>query len=340
MKGVAQVCFGLFVCLTLGIPFFNKEFIGFAPFPFFNAMCVNIVAIPITFAVACSTHGIQTVMEWMSSNSKVSVYLALSGFFYAISSMMNMFCYSISDMDFIVVFSFIGVIIEVLLRSLFTGETIPVGVFASIVVISVGLFSMIHDFSWSTEKYSMSVQILAQIVLHVSMCLHSLCNSKLAKNTSVYEITPPIVSFWVHLVAAVPTTVTFLFTEMAQMSAITRALNFNYGNLIVFGAVCNNIFSITQSVLADFPGWGFTESISKLRCLPILLISYKVYHQTMFTKNQTIGIAAAIVGYVLYSLNFERDSYSRHMDSEGDTISLLKNGLDDNVFIEVGEGDE
>lgn len=337
MKGVAEVCFCLFLCLAVGIPFFNKEFTTFAPFPFFNAMCVNLLAIPISFAIASLTRGLPMLLSWISSQSKSGVYMALSGVFYGISCMMNMFCYSISDLDFIVVFSFIGIILEILMSAMFTGESIPTVVFTAIVIIASGLLSVVRDFEWSTEKYSISVQVLAQIVLHVSISLHSICNAKLAKTVNAYELPPPIVSFWVHLIAAVPTTIVFLFTEIQDLNIIIRSMNFNYGNLIVFGAVSHELYGICQCLLADFPGWGFTEHISKLKCLPILLISYKIYHATVYTFGQTLGIVLVILGYIFYSLNFERERYQRYTESDGDTIALLKNGLDDNVFMGVDD---
>lgn len=328
MEGVfsAVVYFGT----AVSVPFFMKQFVRLSPFPFFNSMIVDFVSTGLSFTLAYTSRGIPSLFSWMIPNSKSEIYMMMAAIFYSVSCAMSHVCYLYSGIDFTAVFSVFSLVIESILAMTFTDFQLPGNCVVALIVIVFGLIIMCSDFSWGTELAPASTQILAQTVLWSSTAMYSFCYSKLRSFVAAYETLPVcILNTWIHGIALIPLSIVFLTSEARNLRDINGRLGIDFLTLVLFGAASRELLSISEDFLASLPGYGWAEYASRLKCLPILLISYTVYHETRFAASQGIGITLTLFGYVLYSLSAERKRRPDDLDgdSDGDTVALLDKGM-------------
>ena len=335
-KVVASVAFAIYFAIAVLNPFFHKELIFYSPFPFFNSMCVTLVSSLTNLILCISIFDFSTLVGWIPKNSDSYILIVLSGLFFTSSICISHLCYSLSDVDFIVVFSFASILFESVLAIVFGKNRLTQKTAVSLSVMFIGLVVACANFEWSVDSATPVSQIMTQVAFGVSIAMLAVCKHKL-RSCGETKSKPPqlVVDAWVFVASNVFTLVMFLVVEGSQWSAVKKMFGFDYLTLMFFGAAIHIVYAICGDYLRSSEGFGFSEGFIRFRCLPVLLISVCVNPSIQYGTSKVAGILLVLCGYVGYSLNTEKKLLVNIVDSDGDTESLLSGGLnslDDSVF--------
>ena len=338
------MAFAVYFAIAVLNPFFHKELIRFSPFPIFNSMCVTLVASLTNFFLCLFIFDFSTFVSWIPQNSGSWILIALSGLFFTSSICLSHLCYALSEVDFIVIFSFASVIFESILALVFGKNQITFRGAVSVTTMLVGLTIACANFDWSIANATPVSQITAQISLAVSVSMLAVCKHKL-RSCGETKSKPPqlVVDAWVFAAANVFTPVLFVIADGPKWKDVVKLFGFDYVTLIFFGAALHVLYAIVGDVLRASEGFGFSEGFVRFRCLPVLLISAYVNPGIEYCLAKVVGIVLVLGGYVGYSLNTEKKLLANIVDSDGDTESLLSGGLnslDDSVFDRGNEEEE
>lgn len=325
MKG-GPCFFTLHFLLAVALPFFHSFFIECSPYPMFNTMCLTLVSLPCALAISVLTTGWDSVII---RDPKVILNIVIAGICYMCTTYMTQFCYQISNLEAIVIFSLVPILFEEAVNMVFREEIPSTKGLSALGTMFLGFFLVIANFDWPVDKTAKDTQILALVVLSVCVCLQRISYRKLGLVAAEEKQVPSTVHTWIYAAASIPSIIGFFTFEGSSMSEIRKTWSSNYHTLIIFGVFANEIYRICDEVLPRMHGYGFATSSVGLRCLPVLLISVKYHHYTEYTPGQAFGIILLISGFVVYTFVTERPVVI--LDSDGDTLSLLSNeagGLD------------
>jgi hypothetical protein len=255
--------------------------------------------------------------------------MLISSIFYVCSICITQFCYLYSDLDFVVAFSFLSLVLDGVFPLIFFSEPLAIPGILSSLVIVFGLATMSLNFGWSTVKASPAFQILLEILLSVALTMSGISFRKLTGAVATFEtLSVSFLSMWVHISAAIPLLLAFLLYEVPVIPNVTELLNWDLATLVLFGAVSAELSSVCRIFLKDCPGYGFVDGFSPLKCLPIFLISLKLYCHTTYTANQIFGLLFILAGYLALSLVAEKKAKAAVADEDGDFAALLGDGVE------------
>jgi hypothetical protein len=319
MTRLAPVLFLLFYSISVGLPFYYHTLAHFLPYPFFNAMSLTLVSIPLGMLLGYLGHGSQFLVSWTVPSSKTCLHVTISGLLYSATSSLTLICYKHSSTNFTVAFSFATVLVDAALRQ----ESVSVPSIFGLLVILSGILTICHNFAWPTDCLSSSAQIIFQAQLAVAASGFALSVRKLTGIVSLFEVLPiSFLNMWIHIVGVAPLIVAFCIIELPEIPKVAELFTFDYLQLLVFGVGNLELLSLCSVVLKDCSGFGFAEDLVQLKCISVFLISALAYADTAYTPEQAIGLFVIVLGYVLYSLVGERRAKGVAAGN-GDTVALL-----------------
>jgi hypothetical protein len=325
----APVIFVLGFGLSVATPFFNYAFVQFSPYPFFNSLCLTLCSIPLAMFLNWWARGSQVLFSWTVPSSKRCALMLISSVFYVYSICVTQCCYLYSDLDFVVAFSFLSLVLDGVFPLIFFSEPLAIpGILSSLVII-FGLFTLSLNFGWSTLRASPLIQIFLEILLSFSLTMSGVSFRKLTGVVATFEtLSVSFLSMWVHICAAIPLFLAFLLYELPTIPHVTDLVNWDLATLVLFGVISAELSSICRTFLKDCSGYGFVDDFSPLKCLPIFLISFKLYNRTKYTANQVLGLLFILAGYLGLSLVGERKAKPAAVDDDGDFAALLGDDAD------------
>jgi drug/metabolite transporter (DMT)-like permease len=329
MTRLAPLIFVLGFGLSVATPFFNYAFVKYSPYPFFNSLCLTLFSIPLAMLLNWTTRGSQLLFSWTVPSSKTCVLMLISSVFYVCAICVTQFCYLYSDLDFVVTFSFLSVVLDGVFPLIFFSEPLAIpGVLSSLVII-FGLFTLSFNFGWSTQRASPFIQILLELLLSFSLTMSAVSFRKLTGVVATFEtLSVSFLNMWIHICAAIPLLLAFLLSEFPTIPHLTDLVTWDLATLVVFAAISAELSSVCRAFLKDCPGYGFVDDFSPFKCLPILLISFKLYSHTKYTPNQIFGLIFILAGYLGLSLAGEKKGKPAAADEDADFASLLGDDAD------------
>lgn len=326
--------------LAVVLPFFHRFLTESCPHPMFNVMCMTILSIPCTLAISVLTTGWKSLVI---RDPKVLMNIAITAIFQLCASYMTQYCYMISNLDAVVVFSLVPVLIEDSVNIIFREEIPCSKVFVALGTMVIGLLMIVANFGWSVEMATKDAQVMSLLLLSIFRCLQSISYRKLEVIAAEEEQVPSTIHTWVSTAALIPTVLMFGIFEGCSFAEIRKQWSSEIFMLVLFGVLVYEMYRICDELLPRIHGYGFATSFVGLACLPTLMISLKRYNYTEYTGGLFIGIMVLISGYVLYTFVTEKRPVVI-IDSDGDTLSLLSNegaGLDnENAFLRRSSEEE
>jgi hypothetical protein len=317
MTRLAPCILSLSFVLSISLPFFNRTLVRFSPSPFFHAFALTVLSIPLSMALAWLTRGSQFLCSWTIPSSKTCLSIAVPAAFYAAAAVLGQSCFLHSTLDLTVTSAFLAVAATAGLSCALFADPLSLAGGVALAIVALGVAVSLFAIGGS------STQISLQVAFALCLSASQVSMRKLVAVVAPFETLPvSFMNMWVHIVAAVPLFLLFVFHEVESVVRLSELFSVDLLTLILFGVVSYELFSVCGAALKDCPGYGFAEDMIPLNCLPALLISHVWYGETNYGVGQVIGLVLVHAGHVAYSLGRDREVH-QIAAGEGDSMVLL-----------------
>ncbi|OHS98478.1 hypothetical protein TRFO_35105 [Tritrichomonas foetus] len=323
MFPLKSIQFAAYFILSVIAPFYSKELLKYSNFPFFNTFLINLFYLPIAFITTWATSGSLPFNNWTAPPPRGIWLVVLLSITNSLSISLTFVCYSISQIDFVAIFSLSSVIFEAIFLLILFRTRISIFAWFGLLTIFGGLIMTMVSFE-CLNVHGKIAEILFILGASFFSSYSRLFHKKVTLTLQgVMEfITSSMVNFWNCLFSTLISLLLYLFVESHHAHNISSIVSIDYINLILFGVALLETTRVLGSLLNETNEFAFAESFTHLKVLPILLIC-TMKLGVKFSLFQLFCIFFSLSGVVIVSITIDKRIKLTLSDSEGDTISLL-----------------
>lgn len=341
------IIFGAYFSLLVGNPFYYKELLKYSEFPFYNALLLTAISIPLSFLIMYASSGSYPFANYIMPPFQIFCTLNLLGFLYAISYSFTLFSFSICDLDCVVFYGLSSVVFDAIFEYAYFKQSISMTGAISLIIVICGMICTTFNFNWSL-KHSLQFQLLISILSTFFCSYTKVLQVKVSNSISqMNEINSfSVVNFWKHLLSMVYLCIIFIIFDYPKSFEIPTFFEKNFLILIFFGVAMNMTLAILDNILSEQTIPQVFDTLVQMKLFTVLLIcsasSTSIFSacslcSSKFTLVQLFWIFVTIGGAITYTLSIDKTKVNYIYDTDSDMIALLHRNdqiLNQNILTE------
>lgn len=342
MDSFKFILFIVYFVLSIILPFYYRELQNYSNVPFYNSLLLVIISTFISFLLAWATSGPLPISNVIKPTGRNLWMIILLSILYAFSISLNLLSFSISNVDCAVYYSLSSIVFESAFEFIYFRQKMPLIGFLGVLTVIAGICLTSFNFNWPT-KYNLSFQIAVHILAAFFTSFSNILQIRttLALSQLFEYITQPMVIFWKQAFSVIPLLVMTFILDSQNIQNAPSIFESNFLILLLFGVAVMSIITVSGNILTSTTGFTFSESFTKLKILPVMLICSSSKSIISFCTNecssdfsflQIFWIFVTIAGVVMYSLSVDKKARMFSNDSESDTIALLNRNDNNNTL--------